>query len=337
MATVPPRAVPHSRLRWLIRRLGPVVGLATVAGLVLVLNPAEVGRALTRFDRRLIPVILALYVGVYVLQGARWHFLLRETGARLRLRDSLLLNAAGQTITALIPLGDLTRALFASSATRRDFGTIAATVTVQELTYTLMLILLAMPEVLTLRLGVTIVVLTAAGMAAIVIVLTVSPVFRAVHRLVARIPVLNRLLPAIEDLQHEAADLLHRRETLRWSVLDLARAAFAVTAFWLLVRGLAPGSLAWWPAGFALALSSIGGAISLLPGGVGASEASVAGLLILLGVGAGPAGAAALTQRLLQTGMALGLGLAAYLVVRRRFELGGLFQVTRREPRRVAA
>ncbi|HKF78478.1 MAG TPA: lysylphosphatidylglycerol synthase domain-containing protein, partial [Candidatus Dormibacteraeota bacterium] len=139
------------------------------------------------------------------------------------------------------------------------------------------------------------------------------------------------------DLQHETADLLHRPETLRWSVLDLARAAFAVTAFWLLVRGLAPGALGWWPAGFALALSSIGGAISLLPGGVGASEASVAGLLILLGVGAGPAGAAALTQRLLQTGMALGLGLAAYLVVRRRFDLGGLFQVTRRQPRRIAA
>ncbi|HKF76145.1 MAG TPA: lysylphosphatidylglycerol synthase domain-containing protein, partial [Candidatus Dormibacteraeota bacterium] len=204
-AAVPSRAVPHSWLRWLIRRLGPVVGVVAVAALVIVLNPVQVGRALTHFDRRMIPVILALYVGIYVLQGARWHLLLREAGARLRLRDSLLLNAAGQTITALIPLGDLTRALFASSASRRDFGTIAATVTVQELTYTLMLVLLALPQVLTLRLGVGIVALTAAGMLAIVIILTVSPVFRAVHRLVARIPVLNRLLPAIEDLQHETA------------------------------------------------------------------------------------------------------------------------------------
>jgi uncharacterized protein (TIRG00374 family) len=174
-------------------------------------------------------------------------------------------------------------------------------------------------------------------MAAVVVILTVSPVFCLVHRLIARIPLLNRLLPAIDELQHETAQLLHRPETIVWSVLDLARAAAAVAAFWLVVRGLQPGALDWWQAAFALALSSIGGAISLLPGGVGANEASVAGLLIVLGVPGGAAGAAALLQRLLMTGVALGLGLSAYLVVRRRFDLGGLFQVTAREAARRAA
>ncbi|HSR25334.1 MAG TPA: lysylphosphatidylglycerol synthase domain-containing protein, partial [Candidatus Eisenbacteria bacterium] len=93
----------------------------------------------------------------------------------------------------------------------------------------------------------------------------------------------------------------------------------------------------WWGAAFALALSSIGGAISLLPGGVGANEASVAGMLILLGVPGGAAGAAALIQRLLVSGTAVLLGLGAYAVVRRRFDLGGLFQVTAREPAARAA
>jgi len=50
-----------------------------------------------------------------------------------------------------------------------------------------------------------------------------------------------------------------------------------------------------WPvldvAGFVLALSSIGGAISLIPGGVGANEARVTGLLILCGVDGGAGGA----------------------------------------------
>lgn len=48
----------------------------------------------------------------------------------------------------------------------------------------------------------------------------------------------------------------------------------------------------------------------------------------LLGVGAGAAGAAALIQRLLLTGTALLLGLGAYMVVRDRLRLGGLFQIT---------
>ncbi|TMC11274.1 MAG: flippase-like domain-containing protein [Chloroflexi bacterium] len=202
-------------MRRAVRTFGPpLLGVAAMAGLLVVLDPAQVARALTRFDLRLLPAILAMYVAWYVLQGWRWHILLREAGARVSLTDSLLLNAAGQTITALVPLGDLTRAAFAARASDRDFGSVAATVTVQELTYTLCLVLLALPELLALHLGVGVVAATAAGMAAVVVILTVSPVFCVVHRLIARIPLLNRLLPAIDELQHETAELLHRPETL---------------------------------------------------------------------------------------------------------------------------
>src|SRR5256885_14700982 len=113
------------------------------------------------------------------LQGVRWHSLLADAGAPLRLPDSLLVNAAGQTITAIVPLGDLTRAAFASEATKHDFGTIAATVTVQELTFNLMLVLCALPILLTVHLGVAVVVATVIGMAAIVVILTVSQIGRA--------------------------------------------------------------------------------------------------------------------------------------------------------------
>lgn len=320
----------------IVRWLGPFVGLAAVAALVVVLNPNEVWRALSRFDVRLLPAVVVLNVAVLVVQGARWHVLLRDAGVRLRVRDSVLLNIAGQTITALVPLGDLTRAAFAAEAGRRDFGTVAATVTVQELTYTLCLVLLAMPELLRLRLGIPIVALSAAGMAAVVVVLTVSPVFCVVHRLVARIPLLNRLLPAIDELQHETAALLHRPRTLVWSVADLGRGAVAITSFWLVVWGLAPGTLDPGEAALAFTVSVIGGALSLLPGGFGANEASVAGILFVLGVPAGAAGAAALIQRVVTSGTALGFGLVAYAIVRRRLDLGGLFELTARPQRRAA-
>jgi uncharacterized membrane protein YbhN (UPF0104 family) len=82
------------------------------------------------------PIVL-LSVLVYVLQGVRWHFLLRDVGTPFRLRDTLLISLAGQTISATVPLGDLTRAAFASTAGGTDFRVVAATVTVQELSYTL--------------------------------------------------------------------------------------------------------------------------------------------------------------------------------------------------------
>ena len=327
------------RLRFWLRRGGATLfGLAAIGAIVLVLDPRAVGRALRGFELAYLPAILGCYVLVYLFQGARWHALLRETGVRLTLSDSLLLNTAGQAITALVPLGDLTRAAFASEAAGTPFGTAAATVTVQELTYTLMLVLLAMPVVLSVHLGVYVVALTVAGMAGVVVILTVSPVFCAVHRVVARIPLMRRLLPAIHELHHGTEELLHRPDTLAWSVLDLCRALASVGAFWLMVRALTPQAPGWWEAAFIVAVSSIGGAISLIPGGVGANEAGVAGLLLLFGVAPGPAAAAAIIQRGLLTGTALGFGWSAYAVATQKFRLGGIFQVTsRHEPAAAAA
>jgi glycosyltransferase 2 family protein len=309
------------------RALTIVIGLAGIAAVVIFLNPAKVGHALEHFQLALIAPILLLSVLVYILQGIRWHFLLADVGTTLRLRDTILINLAGQAITAIVPLGDLTRAAFASTADGTEFGTVAATVTVQELSYMLWLILSALPAILALGYGLAAVVPVAVGMALIVVMLTVSPVFRKFHDLIAHIPFLNKLLPAIVELQQETSTLLHRTDALALSILDAARVVVAVTTFWLVMQGLDPGKIGWWQAAFVLALATIGGAISLIPGGVGANEASVAALLIFLGVDPGSAGAAAIIQRGLMTGLSLILGFSSYALINKRLHLGGIFQL----------
>ncbi len=309
------------------RVLTGVIGLAGIAAVVVFLDPAKVGSALEHFQLALIAPIVLLSVLVYILQGVRWHYLLTDVGTKLRLRDTILINLAGQTITAIVPLGDLTRAAFASTADGTDFGTVAATVTVQELSYMLWLILAALPAILALGYGLAAVIPVALGIALIVIVLTVSPVFCRFHNLVAHIPFLNKLLPAIDELQQETSTLLHRGDALALSVLDAARVVVAVTTFWLVLQGLEPGQVGWWQAAFVLALATIGGAVSLIPGGVGANEASVAALLIFLGFPSGSAGAAAIIQRGLMTGLSLVLGFAAYALINKRLHLGGIFQL----------
>jgi glycosyltransferase 2 family protein len=319
------------------RVLTGVIGLAGIAAVVVFLNPARVGSALEHFQLLLIAPIVLLSVVVYILQGIRWHYLLTDVGTRLRMRDTILINLAGQTITAIVPLGDLTRAAFASTADGTDFGTVAATVTVQELSYMLWLILSALPAILALGYGLAAVVPVAVGIALIVVVLTVSPVFCAFHNLVSHIPFLNKLLPAIDELQQETSALLHRTDALALSVLDAARVVVAVTTFWLVLQGLEPGRIGWWQAAFVLALATVGGAVSLIPGGVGANEASVAALLIFLGFDAGSAGAAAIIQRGLMTGLSLILGFGAYALINKRLHLGGIFQLFSRRPAPVRA
>jgi glycosyltransferase 2 family protein len=329
------RVMAPSRRRlkvWLRHAATLVLGLGAIAGVVLFLNPAHIGSALERFQLALIAPVLLFSILVYILQGIRWHYLLKDTGTKLRLLDTILVNLAGQTITAIVPLGDLTRAAFASAAGRTDFGIVAATVTVQELSYTLMLILSAVPAILAMGYGLAAIVPVVIGITGVVVILTVSPVFCRVHDLIAHIPFLNRLLPAIDELQQETVALLHRPDALALSILDAVRVAAAVTALWLVLQGLEPGRIGWWQTAFVLALSTIGGAVSLVPGGVGANEASVAALLIFLGFDYGAAGAAAIIQRGLVTGLSLGLGFAAYTAVQKRLRLGGIFQLVTRRP-----
>lgn len=320
-----PPAGKQALLTRFIKRVIPVlVGVAALGALVVAVNPRSLAQALSRFNPVVIPVVLLLSFSWYVLQGLRWHFLLRDAGARLRIGDSLLLSIAGQTITALVPLGDLTRALFASQAGRVAFGSAGATVTVQELTFTLLLILVGIPGMLSLQIGAGAVGGVLLGMLAIFAILTVPPLFRVVHGAVSRLPLARRLGHQIEELQEETVELLTHPATLAWALVDLLRALVGVASFWLIVQGLAPGAVDWWEAAFVVAVAYVGGAISFLPGGTGASDLSVVGLLLLLGVDAGTAAAAALLQRVAVTGMATGPGFVAYLAARRRYGLTGL-------------
>ena len=79
------------------RRLVPlVVGLATVVGLLMVVQPSRVLGALRGTDLRLVGAAAVVTAVFYVVQGARWHILLRAAGVRLRLHESVLINLAGQ-------------------------------------------------------------------------------------------------------------------------------------------------------------------------------------------------------------------------------------------------
>lgn len=310
-----------------MRAAMPVLMVATAAALVLAIDPAAFAAAVSRFDLLALPAGVAITAAMYVAQGVRWHHLLRAAGAHLRLRDSVLLNAAGQAITAIVPLGDLTRAVFAAEASHVRFGRVAATVTVQELAYTLLLVLASVPVLLSLHLGVGVVAIVVGGAAGVVVILSVRPVYAVVHGVVEHVPLLRRLLGQIDALHEATAELLHRPDTVAWTVLDAARAALAITLLWLIVEALHPGSLGWWDAAFVLGLSYVGGAASMIPGGAGANEASMVGLLILAHVDPPTAAAAAIVQRMFTTGLATAFGWSAYAVARRHFPLGSPFAV----------
>jgi glycosyltransferase 2 family protein len=324
-----------ARTRHALRRWWPVLlAVAAVGGLVVAVNPADVAGALRGVDLPLLVPFVLLTALTLAVQGVRWHFLLTSVGARIPMLDSVLISVAGQGITVVLPLGDLTRAIFATEVAHVEFADVVATVTVQELTFTLFLLLSAGPVVVERHQAAGAEITALVGVAAIAIILLVPAVFHQVHRVAARTPVLRRYVTQIDELQHETVRLLHDRRSMAWSLLDLCRVVLSITAFWVLVRAVTGGGgIGWASAAFVLAIAYVGGAVSLIPGGVGANEASTVGLLYVVGVHPAAAAAIAVLQRLLQMGTTIACALTAYALARRRHpELSSITAMRRPDP-----
>ena len=306
------------------RRLVPLlVGLASVLGLVLVIQPSRVLGALRGTDLRLVGLAVLLTVAFYCVQGLRWHLLLGAAQVRMRLRESVLINLAGQTVTAVLPLGDLTRALFASEATGAPFGAAAAAVTVQELTFTSFLVLSATPALLSIPGGWLVSAVVLGGVATALLILIVPGFYRPVRRLLGALPLLRQGAGQVDTLRRESVGLLTRPVAMASSVIDLARVGLAAGALELLLRAMNIDR-GWWLAVLVVAVAYVGGALSFLPGGIGANEASVIGVLVGFGVPAGQAAAVALLERLLLTGVPSAIGVLAYVAIHRRLHIGSL-------------
>lgn len=310
-------------LHWLRSLIPPAIGIAAILALVLAIDPASFALAIRRFNVVLLPAIVAVSVAYYVVQGIRWHFLLVDVGIRMRMRDVVLLTVAGQA-TSLLPLGELTRAVFVAEAAKAEFGAAVAAETVQELLYMFVLILFAIPGLLAIphALGGIIVVLL--FMAAVLVGLIWCPVYRWLRLTVSRTPLLKRVLHQLDEIHNDLALLMRKPGTLGWSWLSGLQAALMVSTLWLVAEAVAPGKLGWWDAALVFAVSSVAGLLSLIPGGIGAYEGSIIGLLVGLGINPGIAVAIAVLQRLSSQGVATTVGFIAYGVARRTLHVSGL-------------
>lgn len=142
---------PRRSRRWWIAYIPLLVALGAIAALLVYADPRKIGIAFQRFNLEYIPMVVALAVGFYLVQGVRWWTLNRALGIKFPLLDTVFLTETGQA-TALLPLGELTRALLVSKAAAVSLGAVVATETVQELLFVFMLFALALPKALGLHL-----------------------------------------------------------------------------------------------------------------------------------------------------------------------------------------
>ena len=311
---VPPSS---SAARGLLRRMLPglLLGFLVLVGLGLAGDLQQVFLQIRQFNGWMFPAALGFTLFNYALRFLKWHFYIRQIGARdLPWRQSLRLFIAGFPL-AVTPgkVGEALKGVWLRSLSGVPLARGISVVVAERISDGLAVLGLSALGVIAYPQYWPGFVLILVGLLGVVIISQIRPAALWLLDLGERIGPLRKVVGGLREFYEGSFALFRPGVTLLAVGLGAVSWLGEGVGFYLLLLGLGlpPGWELCSLAVFTLSFSTVIGAVSALPGGLGAAEASIAGMLALLGgIPGATASAATLLIRLatLWFGVALGLG-----------------------------
>jgi uncharacterized protein (TIRG00374 family) len=306
--------------RGLLRRMIPglLLGFVALVGLGLAGDLQQVGQQIRQFNFWMFPAALGFTLFNYALRFLKWHFYIRQVGARdLPWQQSLRLFIAGFPL-AVTPgkVGEALKGVWLRSLSGVPVARGVSVVVAERISDGLAVLGLSALGVVAYPQYWPAFALILAGLLAVVAISQIRPAALWLLALGERIRPLRKLVGALREFYEGSFALFRPGATLLAVALGAVSWLGEGVGFYLLLVGL--GLPMSWElcslAVFTLSFSTIIGAVSALPGGLGAAEASIAGMLTLLGgIPAAAASAATLLIRLATLWFGVALGLAVWL------------------------
>ncbi len=282
------------------RRLIPglVLGFLVLLGLALFGDVRQVEQAIDHFDWRLYPLVLLFTLFNYTLRFFKWHYYLRQIGARsLPMRESARLFVAGFPL-AVTPgkVGELLKSVWINQKSGIAVGRGVSVVAAERISDGLAVLLLSTLGVIAYPRYWPAFLIVLGLLLGLVGISQVRPAALWLLAFGERLPLVRRMMPSVREFYEGSYSLFRLKATLLAVSLGMVSWLGEGIGFYLILLGLRlpPGTRLFALAVFVLSFSTIIGAVSALPGGLGAAEVSIAGMLALLG-GIEPALATAAT------------------------------------------
>jgi uncharacterized membrane protein YbhN (UPF0104 family) len=315
--TAPTRHFPSLR-----RVLPALISLAILGLIIEYVQPSHLGSALSRFHLAYLPIVMALSMGYYLLKGYQWHLFLKPLKLDHGAVETILIYFAGQP-TAILPLGELSRAFILRQHAKVNLGEVSATVVVQELLYPIGLIAAAVPGAGRFPGAQAAVVVALLGILAISTILLWPRAFNFVMHFAVRIPVIRHYSADLTSLHQDVIVIARRPASLGPALLGPVAAVIAIAMFYFTIRSVGI-NLGIYQVAFVYAIAHLAGGISLLPGGVGAYEGSMTFLLVAFGVASPVAAAIAILNRAFDRVLVTIVGTVVYFAIRGSLNLRGM-------------
>jgi uncharacterized protein (TIRG00374 family) len=298
------------------------LGIAVFAAVVAYGDVAAVGEAIEDFHWPLMPLVLGVALGNYVLRWVKWHYYLHRLAIDIPARESFLIfmSGLGMVITPA-KVGEWVKCYLLKERYDVTLARSTPILFAERVTDALGLMVLALAGFVAFERGAwPLVAIVTLGAAIAVTVSRYRPIGRRLMSLARRAPIMGRFAPHLDSLYDSNYALMAPRDVLLMTALSVVAWGTQVVAFYLVLIGLRidAGPETFVKASFILPVTTLGAALLLLPGGLGVAETGIASLTEnLLDVGRSLASAATLLIRLSTLWFAVVLGLVAYFIVLR--------------------
>ncbi|MEX2227310.1 MAG: lysylphosphatidylglycerol synthase transmembrane domain-containing protein [Dehalococcoidia bacterium] len=305
-----------------------VLGIIVFGALVVYGDIRSVRASLADFRWELMPLVLLIAAGNYVLRWVKWHYYLRRIGETSVPRlDSFLIfmSGLGMVVTPA-KVGEWLKCYLLKDKYGTPVMRSTPILFAERLTDALALMLLALVGVVAFERSVwPLVAVVILGSAIVIAVSRHRPAWRRMVDLARRLPLVGRLSPRIDEMAESNYQLMDPWGVVLMTGLSVVAWGTQVVAFYLVLAGLGvdAGGDTFMKASFILPISTLGAGILLLPGGLGVAETGIASLTeSLLETSRGVASTATLLIRVSTLWFAVVLGLVAFFVVMRREPVG---------------
>ena len=306
-----------------------LLGIVVFAGLLAYGDFRHVGDSLKTFRWELLPVILLVTLGNYLLRFVKWEYYLRQIGVTgLKRVDSFLIyfSGLGMTVTPG-KIGEWLKSYLLKEMHGTPVTKSAPILLAERLTDGLGLLVIAIAGLAVFgREYWPIAAIFGAGSMIAIAVSRHRPTSHALLRLAGRLPLAGRFVPHFEEFYESTYVVMEPRSIGLMTALSVGSWFFEVLAFYLTLIGLGvDGSVdTLFKSAFILPIATLAAAVLLTPGGLGVAETGITSLSEnLLHLGKSTATAGTLIVRIATLWFGVVLGLVMFAILTRRLAQQG--------------
>jgi len=238
----------------------------------------------TKFKWSLLPILLILSFGNYLVRFFKWEYYLHLLKIKIKRSVSFKIFFSGLAMSASpAKMGEILKSILLKESIGEPISKTAPIIFAERFTDFLSLTFLSIVGVLYFRYSAVWVYFVLIFFIALVIIISNKKLAQYFIKKISRLSILKSHVSKIENLYDSAYILLQPKPIFFMLIVSVISWFFECFGFYLILFNFDKSISIIWPT-FVYALSSIAGAVSMLPGGLGVTEGSMSIILIKGGI-----------------------------------------------------